>query len=581
MSGSTFAIPASQIVSVVPSVLSAGGAGLDLVGVALTTSNRLPLGQVQPFPDRTSVANLFGATSPEAAFAATYFNGYDGAFMRPGSLWMAQYPLAAVFAWTRGAPLTGMTLAQLTAIPTGNLSVTIDGVAKTAAAVNLSTATSFSNAAQIMETALAISGPQTASFTGVITAAGVLTVTAMVAGGAIAVGNEVKGALVLTPTMITQQLTGTPGGNGTYQVDKLTAVASGALTSNEPGVAFASQTNAFRINSGSKGATSTITFPTGTIATALSMTQVQGGVISQGAAPTTPTAFMNSLIAITQNWASFTTLFDPDAGAGNALKLEFAQWTNNSDTNFVYVAWDTDVTPTLSAQASNSLGALLAASDYSGTVAFWSPADGPAKAAFVMGAIASIDYSQTNGRTTLKFRSQSGLVPDVVTGIVATNLEANNYNYYGTWSTAASNFTFMSDGSLSGPFSWIDSYINSIWLANRFQVALMTLLTNMGAVPYNPAGYGLIMAACQDPINIAANFGIFYTGVVLSAAQAAEVNSLAGVRIDLILNTQGYYLSIRDPGPEVRAVRGSPVCNFFFCDGGSVQRINLSSMLIQ
>lgn len=66
-------IPASEIVSVIPSVLPTGGDALDVVGMVLTTSTRVPIGTVQQFDSPAAVASYFGPTSHQAAFAAVYF----------------------------------------------------------------------------------------------------------------------------------------------------------------------------------------------------------------------------------------------------------------------------------------------------------------------------------------------------------------------------------------------------------------------------------------------------------------------------------------------------------------------------
>ena len=130
-------------------------------------------------------------------------------------------------------------------------------------------------------------------------------------------------------------------------------------------------------------------------------------------------------------------------------------------------------------------------------------------------------------------------------------------------------------------FAWLDSYINQIYLNSQLQLALMTLLTSVNSVPYNARGYGLIHAACQDPIDQAVNFGSIQSGVTLSALQAAEVNNAAGVTIDTILSQRGWYLQVKDPGTQVRGQRGTPQCTFWYVDGGSVNSITLASIVIQ
>lgn len=146
-------IPASKLVRINPSVIGAGGAALALSGLILSTNLAIPLGTVYQFSTPQAVAAFFGASSTEATLAGIYFAGYDNSTQKPGNLLFSQYPTASVAAYLRGASLANMTLAQLQAIPAGTLTVTVDGVVKTTTSVNLSTATSFSNAAALISAA--------------------------------------------------------------------------------------------------------------------------------------------------------------------------------------------------------------------------------------------------------------------------------------------------------------------------------------------------------------------------------------------------------------------------------------------
>lgn len=357
------------------------------------------------------------------------------------------------------------------------------------------------------------------------------------------------------------------------------ALIQAAFTTPGFTVAYDSVSGAFVFTSTTTGAGSTMTFGSGGPAVGLALTQATGAVLSQGAIAATPSAFMAGVVAQTTNWATFMTAFDPDAGAGNTLKQQFAAWSNLQGNRYLYVAWDTDITPTQSTAAATSLGYLLKQSNASGVFVLYAP--DATKAAFICGAIASVDFSQTNGRTTLAFRSQTGLVADVTDYTAYQNLLSNGYNSYGAFATANDQFVFMSNGQVSGPFAWADSYVNQIWLNNAFQLALMTLLTQLKSIPYNAEGYALIRAACMDPINQALNFGAIRAGVSLSALQAAQVNNAAGVNIDGSLTKQGWYLQILDATAQVRGQRKSPPCTFWYMDGGSVQQINLASVEIQ
>ena len=300
------------------------------------------------------------------------------------------------------------------------------------------------------------------------------------------------------------------------------------------------------------------------------MTQAAGAILSQGAIASVPATFMAAVIAQTQNWASFTTLFDPDNGSGNAQKQLFAAWVNSQNNRYAYVAWDPDSSPAASYPATASLGYILSQSNSSGTIPIYEPID-INLASFVMGYIASVDFEQTNGRTTAAFRGQTGITPNESNATAASNLIANKYNFYGNYATANQGFQFLYPGQISGPYLWIDSYINQIWLNNQLQLTLMNLLTTLRTIPYNPVGYGYIRDAIaggasqaliaqppQSPVAAALNNGVIQRNVPLSANQISYVNATAGFPIDQTLSTQGWYLLIQPATAQVRQARQSP-----------------------
>lgn len=565
-------IPASAIVDVTPSVLAAGGTGLDLNGLLLTNSQRVPVGVALPFASADAVSDYFGPTSAEYAAAQVYFLGFDNSNKKPGALLFAQYPAAPVQAYLRGGRVSGLTLAQLQAI-TGVLNVTIDGVLKTIASVNIAAATSFSSAAKILDTAMAITGPTDAVVTASV-ALTTMTVTA-VTSGAILVGDVLSGGTMAAGTRVLAQLTGTTGGVGTYTVDTSQTVASASITAKKPGIGYDSLAGAFFVNSGTTGAASTITIGSGSAAAALGLTAAVGAVLSQGAIAGVPGTNMQAIAAQTQNWAGFSTLFLPT----NADAVLFAEWVNSKDNRFFYAMQDTAAPATIIPDTT-SKGALVKAENLSGVVPIYEPSE-LYQAVMLLGFVASIDFEQQNGRTTMAFRSQSGMAAGVTDEQVAANLLANDYNFYGAYATANDQFVFFYNGQISGDFLWIDSYVDQVWLNNQLQLALMVLMTSAGSIPYNAAGYAQIEAACADPINAALNFGAIRAGVTMSASQIAQVNADAGQRISDTLQTRGWYLQIQDATPQVRAARGSPPCTLWYLDGQSVQSINLASVEVQ
>ncbi len=570
----SLSIPASAIVTVNPNVISAGGSPLSLNGLVLTTSARVPIGSVKSFPSVTAVQAYFGVSSQEASIAAVYFSGFDNSNIKPGAILFSQYPTANVGAYLRGGQVSGLTLTQLQAL-NGVLVVTIDAVVKTSGTINLSAVTSFSNAASVINASLAAVGPVGGSFTASIAATGGGTMTVTSAPTApIQVGDVLSGTGVDAGTYVTAFGTGT-GGTGTYLVSSATVVSSTTVTNRRPAVSFDSIAGAFVVASGTTGASSTITVGSGSIAAGLALTTATGAVLSQGAVTATPATAMATVIGQTQAFATFMTAFEPIT----ADKIAFAAWTTAQDFRYAYVMWDTDITVTQGA-APTSAGGVITTDGYNGTVPIYEPSD-LNHAAFVCGAVASIDFTETNGRTNICFRTQGGLTPGVTDQTVAANLLANGYNFYGAYAGATQGWNYIYDGQISGIFKWIDSYVNQIQLNAALQTALMTLVGAVKSIPYNDQGYGLLRQACMDPINAALNFGSIRAGVPLSAVQAAEVNAAAGIAIDGILSTRGWYLQILPASPTIRAARKSPPMTLWYMDGGSVQNISLASVLVQ
>lgn len=151
-------IPASQIVNVISNVLSPGGTALQMNTVMLTTSTRVPYGSVIQFATDEDVGAYFGLNSPEYSLAPNYFNGFNNSNLKPDRVYFAQYNAAAIAGYLRGGSLSGMTLAELQAITPATLTITFGGTVKTSSSIDLSGATSFSNAASIILAAFTAPG---------------------------------------------------------------------------------------------------------------------------------------------------------------------------------------------------------------------------------------------------------------------------------------------------------------------------------------------------------------------------------------------------------------------------------------
>lgn len=396
-------------------------------------------------------------------------------------------------------------------------------------------------------------------------------------GGALALTlaelQALSGTLTITSAG-TPLLSGTIDLSGATSFSNAAVIIQAAFTTPPFTVTYDSIADAFLFTSTATGAAATTTYATGTLSTALKLTQATGAVVSQGADADTPAAAMDAITDLTLNFVSFTTLFAADTDD----IVAFATWNGTKDDRFLYVPWTNDAAAITNSDTT-SPAKLIAAADLSGTASVWSPSYDIA--VFVLGYVASLDFARLSGRAVAAFRSGEGLTADVTNQSIANNLLANGYSFYGTYATANDTFTWLYNGQVSGPFAWIDSYVNQIWMNNQFQLSLMVLLGAIGQIPYNDDGYEMIGSGIQTDIDAAVNFGAIVDGVVLSSSQIAQINALAGQDISEVMFNRGWYLSVQDPGPTVRAARGSPVCTFFYTDGQSVQKITLSSLMVQ
>ena len=141
-------IPASEIVTVLPSVLGAGGTAMALNAVIISDNVKFV---AKEYSNADAVGKDYGTTSDKYKFAQIYFSGFTGSTVKPSALFISKYSAVASAAKLTGASLRSMSLNQLKAI-TGAISMTINGVL-TSGTVDLSAATSFSHAATLIANA--------------------------------------------------------------------------------------------------------------------------------------------------------------------------------------------------------------------------------------------------------------------------------------------------------------------------------------------------------------------------------------------------------------------------------------------
>jgi len=330
---------------------------------------------------------------------------------------------------------------------------------------------------------------------------------------------------------------------------------------------------AFVITSPTTGATtSTIEFATaGSSGTDVSeLLGLTSGTLSQGSDAKTLTESMADCLNSNSNFFSFMPVWEETTSEA----VELAEWCNGQGVRFMYSLTDTSsdgLTPNNSACIAKQVA------DFYGVACNYNTKN---LSAMIMGVVASINPETLNGRKTLAFKQQNGLAFTVDDETNAQALLGNGYNFYGDYATASNQFKLLQNGQISGNAKWIDTYYGQVFLRDGLQNAWINALMMNNTVPYNQAGYGVLRAAAMDTINTAVNAGFIRQGVSLSESQKATVEAEAGLDISGALQTQGWYLQILDPTTQVRQERGTPVVNFWYMDGGSIQKIQGTSTVL-
>ena len=147
-------IGAQHIVAMSQRVLAGGSADLETNGMLLTKNSLIPTTTIAlSFSTPEAVSNQFGAESDEYAFAAQYFKGFDNAQTSVKTLVIGRRVDEDCAAWIQSEPLT-LDLAGIKEITAGAFKITVDGTEKTVTALDLSSATSLSDAATKIATAI-------------------------------------------------------------------------------------------------------------------------------------------------------------------------------------------------------------------------------------------------------------------------------------------------------------------------------------------------------------------------------------------------------------------------------------------
>ena len=334
----------------------------------------------------------------------------------------------------------------------------------------------------------------------------------------------------------------------------------------------------FIIESTATGTTASVAFATGTLAAELGL---NAGILSAGSGVDTPAEIMQSTIALSNDWATFTTLFVPTSSDA----LGFAAWAQAQSNRYWFILPDNNA-GYLTANNSSTLGAQIALLTYDSTIVAYCATNPWFLAAFFASYAASINWFAVNGRATLKFRQQSGLatyVTPITNAAAATAIISNNASYYGTYSApgAGNIYNIVADGGMAGSqFLWADTFLGQLFLNSQMALAIFTGLLGVNSLPFGPIGDASLRVFLEDSIQQGLNAGIIRKGITPSSQQATEIMLMIGIDVSAELTAHGFYLYLPPSTAQQRAIRVDNSPYLFYMDGGAIQKIQLNSFAV-
>jgi len=380
---------------------------------------------------------------------------------------------------------------------------------------------------------------------------------------------------VLTVTTDTARTSSTINLSAATSFANAASLMTAGFTSPDFAITYDAQRRRFVLTTTATGETATVSAVTGSLSNGVGLSAAAGAYQqASGSAADTADSAMTRLANLSGNWGIFTTAWAADEDD----RLALAAWNSAQQFQFIYAPWDTDAAG-LTANNPASFGNIVHATPYQNVVPVYGQL---AHAMAVLAWGASTNFQAIEGRTTLAFRQPVAAIADQVSNLAdASALLSNGYTYLGAYASTANTYAVFYNGSAAGQFEWADTALGQIALRRNLQQALFETLLAYRSLPYNAEGYNAIYQGAQDVIGQFVQNGVIRAGVTLNASQRAVINSQAGFDIAGQVSDLGWYLQVTDPlTTTVRTERGSPTVNFWYCDGGSIQKIVVSSTTV-
>lgn len=617
-------ISQSRYVNIVSGVgAGAAVAQRQLIMRLMTQNNLLPPGLVAEFSTAAAVGAYFGTSSEEYYRALAYFSFVSKSITSPQLISYARWVSTAIAPMIVGDTIAKV-LANLVAQTAGTLTINNGASASQIAGINLSSATTLTQAASLLQTALQAAGviltSPAAPATGT-TAGGTLAATTYYVkityvnalGETLPSTETTQAALINTLLTVTSPAaqTGATGYNvyvstatGTETKQNTTPIAIGtpwtepttgliagdALpTSNTTGnaqlttcsVTYNTNTNQFVLTGSTPGSGSLSCTPTG-LGTDLSQLlgwATGGTVLVAGQAAATPDAAIAASAAISNNFGSFAYC-TPSSPLTNTQITAIATWADAQNNMYMYSL----ATPLANLQ---TLYALI--SGYSGVainiLSTTQPNDYVEQSPCEI--LAATNYNNPGASQNYMFYQFAKRNTTVTDDNTANTVDANRGNYIGVTQEAGQQLAFYQRGVLCGgsqAATDMNTFANEMWLKSSFSTQFMSLFLNVPEVPADPSGAAMLLGVMTPTITTAKTNGVISVGKTLTAVQQLTITQITGdPNAWRQVQTLGYWVNITfttQTNPNSGLQETVANYQFVYAKSNAIRAVNGSDVMI-
>lgn len=295
----------------------------------------------------------------------------------------------------------------------------------------------------------------------------------------------------------------------------LQAVATGGFTA----ATCTHDGSRFYINSGTTGATSTISFmsavdPTsGTDISSLLQMRQGEGTKTDGIAAETITASLTVINDIDDDWYGllFTNeIRDLVTVNSEDAVLAAATWCEARTKVFFNTSNDLDV---LDSVTTNDIGSLLSAQNFKRTMSTVCSYPTQYPSAAIMARAFTVNFNQANSAITLKFKQMPGITPEKLTASQKSVLDSKRVNALITIGSS----DMFAESFMAQDKTFFDEVHGLDWLQNAIQMNVFGYLYSSTAkAPYTDAGVAGVEQQMVKALQAAVSNGLIAPGTLLN-----------------------------------------------------------------